>query len=215
VKDYYLILGVSRKATAEEIDAAFRRLATKYHPDVRPEEENAAALFKSAVEAYEVLSDVEQRCKYDRVQGRGRRIVVSPGDHGSCVSREFEDGGRSRTETLRTPTTQRDEMPRTSLDVEAELRLVPEEAMRGGPVELRLSIRQRCFACAARGRVPVQACAVCGGQGTMQERRMLRLQLPRQLVDGTRLCLAGCGKTAGPNGPRGDLHLLVRVRPCW
>lgn len=65
-KDYYAILGVSKKADADEIKKAFRKLARKYHPDVNPDDKAAEAKFKEVSEAYEVLSDKEKRTKYDQ-----------------------------------------------------------------------------------------------------------------------------------------------------
>ncbi|MEH1794184.1 MULTISPECIES: DnaJ C-terminal domain-containing protein [unclassified Nostoc] len=65
-KDYYAILGVSKTATQDEIKQAFRKLARKYHPDVNPNNKQAEARFKEVSEAYEVVSDVDKRKKYDQ-----------------------------------------------------------------------------------------------------------------------------------------------------
>ena len=65
-KDYYAILGVSKKASADEIKKAFRKLALKYHPDRNPNNKQAEARFKEISEAYEVLSDSDKRQKYDQ-----------------------------------------------------------------------------------------------------------------------------------------------------
>lgn len=66
-KDYYKILGVDRKDSAEEIKKAYRKLARKYHPDVNPSGSAAAAKFQDINEANEVLSDPEKRKQYDRL----------------------------------------------------------------------------------------------------------------------------------------------------
>ncbi|MDB5282199.1 MAG: hypothetical protein JWO06_1274 [Bacteroidota bacterium] len=64
-KDYYAVLGVDKKATAEEIKKVYRKLALKYHPDKNPNNKEAEEKFKQISEANEVLSDPEKRKKYD------------------------------------------------------------------------------------------------------------------------------------------------------
>src|SRR5215217_2777686 len=63
--DYYKTLGVDRKASADEIKKAYRKLARQYHPDTN-KSAGAEDRFKAVSEAYDVLSDPEKRKKYDR-----------------------------------------------------------------------------------------------------------------------------------------------------
>src|ERR687884_299323 len=65
-RDYYEVLGVSRGANEAEIKSAYRKLAVRYHPDKNPGDAAAEEKFKEAAEAYSVLSDAEQRARYDR-----------------------------------------------------------------------------------------------------------------------------------------------------
>lgn len=65
-KDYYKILGINRNATEKDIKAIYRRLARQYHPDVNPGNKAAEERFKEINQAYEVLSDIEKRKKYDQ-----------------------------------------------------------------------------------------------------------------------------------------------------
>lgn len=64
--DYYKTLGISKTATEKEIKAAYRKLARKYHPDLNPDNKEAELKFKEINEANEVLSDSENRKKYDK-----------------------------------------------------------------------------------------------------------------------------------------------------
>jgi len=66
-KDYYQILGVARSASAEDIRAAYRKLALKYHPDRNPGDKQAEEKFKEMNEAYQVLSDPQKRARYDQL----------------------------------------------------------------------------------------------------------------------------------------------------
>ncbi len=65
-RDYYTVLGVAKNATDAEIKKAYRHAALKYHPDRNPDDPGASERFREAAEAYEVLSDPEQRKLYDQ-----------------------------------------------------------------------------------------------------------------------------------------------------
>ncbi|HLA55958.1 MAG TPA: DnaJ domain-containing protein, partial [Flavobacterium sp.] len=65
-KDFYEILGISKNATPEEIKKAYRKKAIEFHPDKNPGNKEAEENFKTAAEAYEVLSDADKKAKYDQ-----------------------------------------------------------------------------------------------------------------------------------------------------
>jgi Ca-activated chloride channel family protein len=79
--NFYAILGVAPGATVEEIKLAFRRLARQHHPDMRPNDPDAATHFRLIYQAYKVLTTPEQRARYDQTRAQeqsGRQRQVGP-----------------------------------------------------------------------------------------------------------------------------------------
>ena len=65
-RDYYQVLGISRSASADEIQSAYKRLSLKFHPDKNPDDQRAADEFKLVQEAFGALGDESTRADYDR-----------------------------------------------------------------------------------------------------------------------------------------------------
>ena len=91
-KDYYTVLGVTKKASQDEIKKAYRKLAVKYHPDKNPGDKTAEDKFKDISEAYEVLKDPEKRKQYDQLGANWKKY-----QHAGYGQGPFEQrtGGRT------------------------------------------------------------------------------------------------------------------------
>src|SRR5438132_13678514 len=107
-KDFYEVLGVGRSASAEDIKKAYRKLARKLHPDLNPGDKTAEERFKELQEAYDVLSDAENRKLFDQYGENWRAVkqgaaAPPPGWQGARATggsqaagfdfRDFEVGG--------------------------------------------------------------------------------------------------------------------------
>src|SRR5918994_4181566 len=126
--DYYQVLGVTKKASADEIKKAYRKLARQYHPDRNPGDEAAEERFKEVQEAYDTLSDPEKRKQYDAggvFAGFGRGGGGGPGfasDLGDIFSSFFGRGRGGAPPPVR------------GRDLETDVHLSFQQAMEGAQV---------------------------------------------------------------------------------
>lgn len=231
-KDYYKILGVSRTADEKEIKSAYRRLARKFHPDVNPGDKSAEERFKEISEAYEVLSDPHKRAQYDSFGDQWKAFSQAgarPGSGpfaGNAETFEFSFGAGGQTlndffESLfggRQGRARRAES--RGEDVEFGIDVSLDEVMTGCTKEHALNIEDICSTCGGTGSVRrtrgafdigAPPCSACRGHGRTPRVRRIKVKIPAGVEDGRRLCLKGQG-AAGPDGTRGDLYLVVRVR---
>jgi len=173
--DYYEVLGVTRDASSDEIKSAYRKAALKWHPDRNPEnKEEAEHNFRSASEAYTILSDPQKRPVYDRFghAGLGARGFES-GGFDSTIFEGFQDilgdlfgfdqatGGARRGRGSR---------GQRGADLRYDMSLSFEDAAAGVSTKIRISRRENCEACQGTGAKPgsgMAPCRTCGGRGQM------------------------------------------------
>jgi DnaJ-class molecular chaperone len=93
-KDYYQTVGVARNASADEIRAAYRKLALKYHPDRNPGDKQAEEKFKELNEAYQVLSDPQKRARYDQLGSAYSNYQRGGGTPGGFDWSQYSSGGQ-------------------------------------------------------------------------------------------------------------------------
>lgn len=189
-KDYYSTLGVSKDASHKEIKKAFRKLARGLHPDNNPDDADAEARFKEVNEAYDTLSDPEERKEYDHVREMGY-FVGDTGGHQQYVRYEdlfgggrqpggFEDlfGGGFADVFSRA---QRTPVPTPGRDYEADLSLTFHEALAEETKTLNI------------------------------DGKPVKVKIPMGIADGTRIRLRGKGSPGANGGPNGDMYVRVHV----
>jgi molecular chaperone DnaJ len=172
-KDYYTILGVEKNASADEIKAAYRKLALKFHPDRNPNNKEAEEKFKEAAEAYEVLSDKEKRTNYDQF---GHAEMHSDGHgHGMNMDDIFENfgdifgamfGGNTRKNRSKASP-----QPLRGHDLNKEIEITLLEAFQGCKHELGYYHFMACATCHGKGMqagTNVHVCGQCRGSGQVQ-----------------------------------------------
>lgn len=207
-KDYYQVMGVARDATEAQIKQAYRKLARKYHPDVS-KEKDAEARFKEVGEAYEVLKSPEKRAAYDQL-GQGHRAGEEfrpPPDWGtgfefsgagareSAFSDFFESlfGAQARAE----PGNRRGAFhPGRGEDHHAKVLLDLDATLHGGVRQLTL-------------RVP----EIDAGGRLASKERVLNVQVPKGILPGQHIRLAGQGARLPGEGTPGDLFIEVEFQP--
>jgi molecular chaperone DnaJ len=176
-RDYYEVLGLSQTASEQEIKSAYRRLAVQYHPDKNPGDASAEDKFKEAAEAYSVLSDAEQRRRYDRFGHAGVSSSAGTAGWGAPGFGGIEDilgdlfgfgdvfGSRAGGGGGRRNAAQR------GADLRYDLEISLEDAAAGMTAQLRIPRLESCEKCkgsgAAEGTQP-ETCQTCNGAGQVR-----------------------------------------------
>ena len=177
-QDFYEILGVDRKASAEDIKKSYRKLAMKYHPDQNKDSKEAEAKFKEISEAYDVLKDEQKRAAYDRFGksafdgsmggGGGFGGGMGGAGFGGAFSDIFEDmfgdmmggrgGGRAQANTR-------------GSDIQYTMEISLEDAYRGKEATIKIPVNDTCDKCHGNGTETgkgAEECPTCHGSGRMR-----------------------------------------------
>ena len=209
-RDYYEVLGVQREATPEEIKKSYRKLAIKFHPDKNPGDKQAEDSFKEASEAYQILSDPENRSKYDRfghdafsggMGGQDFRHYAEDifGDiFGAFFGESFSSG------------------PASGRDLRVPLEITLEEACSGISKDVKFKRPEPCGTCSGSGAEPgtdPQTCVQCAGAGQVQMQQgffSLARTCPRCGGSGS-IISNPCKKCSGSGSQNKQVKLAVKV----
>jgi DnaJ-class molecular chaperone len=199
---------------------------------VNPGDKSAEETFKELNEAYQVLSDKDNRRKYDELGANwksGADFTPPPGwqsagGGGGANYRDFSDAfsgaegngfsdffesffggrrGRRSGSTVRAK----------GENIEAEISLTLEEAHRGVTRGITLEVPEPCPNCGGTGVKDGRTCPTCRGSGVIRRPRSLEVTIPAGVRNGSVIRLAGQGEPGINGGPPGDLLLRVRLEP--
>jgi molecular chaperone DnaJ len=181
-RNLYEVLGVPKGASQDEIKKAYRKLARQHHPDANAGDKDSEERFKEVQNAYDVLSDAEQRKAYDTFGSQNgrpgpggggfRNVDFDFGDLGDIFGGLFNRGGAGQ----RAPRGQR------GADLEVEVRLSFEDALRGVETKIPVEVETACRECGGSGARPgtsPKICPECKGRGVLAESQgMFALSTP-------------------------------------
>jgi molecular chaperone DnaJ len=182
--DHYKTLGVEKKASADEIKKAYRKLARRYHPDRNPDDKQAEERFKEISQAYDVLGDPEKRKQYD--SGTGQFAAGGAGGPGFGGFGNFDFDASSMGDILSNlfgrggaaegpggaagPGGGRRVRPRAQRggDLETEVRISFDQSVSGAQIPLSVPTTGTCPTCHGTGAKPgttPKVCPRCEGRG--------------------------------------------------
>ena len=200
--DYYKTLGVNKTATDDEIKKAYRKLAMKYHPDHTKGDKSAEEKFKKISEAYAVLSDKEKRKQYDTFGSNGfhqrfsQEDIFRSYDFGD-IFKEFGFGGTNPFRGRRGGT-------RFSFGSGSPFGSHPgrQQQVKGSDLvyELPLTLQE-----IAKGTNKVISFDHKG------RHEKITVKIPKGMISGKKLRLAGKGEPSPYGGPPGDLYIQSKV----
>ncbi len=190
-KDYYKVLGVERSATAEQLKAAYRKLARKHHPDLNPNDAAAKQKFQEINEANEVLSDPVTRKKYD-VYGehwkQGEEYAKAKQSEGQHARRDSSRGGFEEEDAS---------------DLFG--------SMFGGGRGRKVKFRGQDLQ--AELQLDLNATLHTNKQTLTVNGKQIRFTVPVGVEDGQTIRIEGHGGPGANGGPSGDLYITFRVAP--
>lgn len=175
-RDYYEVLEVDRTVSEAGLKSAYRRLAVLYHPDKNPGDAAAEDQFKEAAEAYSVLSDTEQRKRYDRfghagvASGAGSWNAQGFGGIEDILGDLFGFGDVFGASGARASGGRRSAAQRGA-DLRYDLEITLEDAAKGMTANLRLPRLEACEVCKGSGAAEgtqVETCTTCNGAGQVR-----------------------------------------------
>lgn len=198
MRDYYVILGVSKGANLDKIKKAYRTVVKKHHPDISHSQEGKKR-FLEVREAYETLSDEMKRREYDeeferqgspvRV-GRATEIINARASGLNEMEDVFHSPADDFFEGFLPGFFDLDKRGISGKDLYFEAILSPKEAATGGLYPITIPVLEPCPGCRKSGFFETFFCPTCNGYGRVRSEREFSLSMPPNVAHGTEIKLS-------------------------
>lgn len=198
--DPYLLLGISKKASAEEIKKTYRKLAKKYHPDLNPGNKDIEKKFKEITAAYELLSDVEKRARFDRGEIDEQGTQRAGPDFYNAYQQQSQDGyrtGGSQSFDFSDIFSNEDIFSR----IFKQNGKASQYVERGSDVSYTLRINFLEAVLGTKRKI------------SLSNGKDVSVTIPIGTEEGQILRLKGHGMKGTGGGPSGDVHLEIHIEP--
>tara|TARA_B100001013_G_C24616927_1_gene445579 strand:- start:978 stop:2171 length:1194 start_codon:yes stop_codon:yes gene_type:complete len=189
-RDYYEVLGIGRDASDKDVKDAFRSLARKNHPDKNPDDPESETRFKEIQEAYAVLSNIDQRRRYDTFghEQPGGNPFGTGGFEGVNISMDdlFNGGFESIFSNFFSGASSRGPRVNRGHDVLLNHRIPFEMVQEGGEREVEVELMEACDECGGNGAASpdaISSCQPCGGEGRLTQSRKVGPFLQQMVTD--------------------------------
>lgn len=229
-KDLYKILDVNFDATTEEIKLSYRKLVRIYHPDVAGSSADSAK-FKEIQEAYEILTDEENRKKYDILHGFYKEKIkrefettrknkyeeyIKKAQKNANKSEPFSKSINDALDNLfhsgKQPSQKQEpKQPVNGEDINIDLSISCFEALNGTNRKVNILHTQPCPNCEGRKFINGAQCNMCNGSGQLSLQKKINVKIPKGVSQGSKVRVKKEGNKGLNGGKDGDLYLIINI----
>ena len=220
--NYYELLGVTPDSDMAEIKSAYRKLARKFHPDVNPD---GMSKFKDISRAYDVLSNIERRKRYDTINGIFKNKQEFKENKSDSVKSNVNESEKMTSAKLdnkinfdlfslfkKYKSRANKNIPVNGEDINADVSLSLSEALTGCNKVINVLNKEVCPRCNGRRFINGAKCEVCSGTGEYSSIKRINVKIPAKIRNGAKLRVKNEGKRGKFGGKSGDLYLLISIQ---
>jgi len=239
-KNYYDILEINSSASQTEIKSAFRKLARIWHPDIAGNTPNVIKKFKEINEAYEVLSNVEKRKKYDALRGILNSAKQQSEKNTQSTNKKTNETNNIKPKTTSQKTNNKTKNQKNTFqdawetfiknttkeknkqtkhspkkingsDITSDITITMAEAVQGTTRTINILHTEPCSKCQGRKFTNGTTCSICKGSGEISVHKKISVRIPEHVKQNAKKRIAGEGNKGLNGGKDGDLYLIIKI----